>query len=78
MFKLASSTMLKPVNNHVQAGQLNHVQASQFNHVQAGQLNHVQVCQQAKTSCAFLRVYNGFIGDDFQMRPNRCQLRNVI
>ena len=34
--------MNKPVNNHVQAGQLNHVQA----------------CQQAKTSCAFLRVYN--------------------
>ena len=25
--KLASSTMFKPVNNHVQAGQLNHVQA---------------------------------------------------
>ena len=34
-----------------------HVQAVQLNHVQAGQLNHVQVCQQAKTSCAFLRVY---------------------
>ena len=32
--------MNKPVNNHVQAGQLNHVQA----------------CQQAKTSCAFLLV----------------------
>ena len=29
MFRLASSTMLKPVNNHVQAGQLNHVQACQ-------------------------------------------------
>ena len=29
MFKLASSTMFKPVNNHVQAGQLNHVQACQ-------------------------------------------------
>ena len=26
-------------------------------HVQAGQLNHVQACQQAKTSCVFLRVY---------------------
>ena len=39
MLKLASSTMFKPVNNHVQAVQLNHVQA----------------CQQAKTSCAFLR-----------------------
>ena len=37
------------VNNHVQAGQLNHIQAGQFNHVQS--------CQQAKTSCAFLRVY---------------------
>ena len=34
--------MNKPVNNHVQARQLNHVQAR----------------QQAKTSCAFLRVYN--------------------
>ena len=33
--------MFKPVNNHVQAGQLNHVQA----------------CQQEKTNCAFLRVY---------------------
>ena len=57
MFKLASSTMFKPVNNHVQAGQLNmHVQACQQpyssmasstmfkpvdNHVQVGQLNHV-------------------------------------
>ena len=29
MFKLASSTMSKPVNNTVQAGQLNHVQACQ-------------------------------------------------
>ena len=29
MFKLTSSTMFKPVNNHVQAGQLNHVQACQ-------------------------------------------------
>ena len=29
LFKLASSTMFKPVNNHVQAGQLNHVQACQ-------------------------------------------------
>ena len=38
--KLASSTMFKPVNNTVQAGQLNHVQA----------------CQQAKSSCVFLRV----------------------
>ena len=61
MFRLASSTMLKPVNNHVQAGQLNHVQACQTcsgwpaqpclslwttMHVQAGQFNHVQVCQQ--------------------------------
>ena len=26
------------------------------NHVEVGQLNHVQVCQQSKTSCAFLRV----------------------
>ena len=44
--------------NHVQAGQLNnHVQADQLNnHVQASQLNYVQACQQAKTSCAFLRV----------------------
>ena len=33
--------------------------AMQLNLVQAGQLNHVQVCQQAKTSCAFLRVYRG-------------------
>ena len=29
LFKLASSTMFKPVNNTVQAGQLNHVQACQ-------------------------------------------------
>ena len=29
----------------------------EYNHVQAGQLNHVQACQQAKTSCALLRVY---------------------
>ena len=71
MFKLASSTMLKPVNNHVQAGQFNHEQACQqpcsswqLNHVQAcqqpcssWQLNHVKACQQEKTSCAFLRVY---------------------
>ena len=28
-FKLASSTMFKPVNNHVKAGQLNHVEACQ-------------------------------------------------
>ena len=28
-FKLASSTMFKPINNHVQAGQFNHVQAYQ-------------------------------------------------
>ena len=41
--------MNKPVDNHVQAGQLNYVQA--------GQLNHVQTCQQAKTSCAFLCVW---------------------
>ena len=34
--------MFKPVNNTVQAGQLNHVQA----------------CDQAKTSCAFLRMYS--------------------
>ena len=39
------NSLNKPVNNTVQA-----------DHVQTGQLNHVQVCQQAKTSCAFLRV----------------------
>ena len=65
MFRLASSTMLKPVNNHVQAGQLNHVQACQTcsgwpaqpclslwttMHVQACQFNHVQVCQQPCSS----------------------------
>ena len=51
----------KPVDNHVQTGQLNHVQAGQLNHdkpvnnhVQTGQLNHVQACQQAV--CAFLCV----------------------
>ena len=37
-----STTMSKPVNNHVQAGQLNHVQT--------GQLNHVQACQQPCSS----------------------------
>ena len=66
MSKLASSTMSKLASstnvqvgqlNIVQVGQPNHVQAGQPNHVQAGQLNHVQVCQQAKTSCAFLHVY---------------------
>ena len=41
----------KPVNNHVQAGQLNPVQAGQLSHVQAGQLSHVQAWQHAKTSC---------------------------
>ena len=30
--------MNKPVNNHVQAGQLNHVQTGQLNHVQASQV----------------------------------------
>ena len=40
--------MDKPVNSHLQAGQLNRVKA--------GQLNHVQARRQAKTSCAFLRV----------------------
>ena len=57
--------MSKPVNNTVQAGQLNYIHPGQLNHVQAGQLNnhvqasqlnYVQACQQAKTSCAFLRV----------------------
>ena len=78
IFKLASWTTFKPVNNHVQAGQLNHEQACQqpcsswpaqpcsslsttmfklasltmFKPVN----NHVKACQQAKTSCAFLRV----------------------
>ena len=48
--------MFKPVNNHVQAGQLNHVQPVQLNHVHAGQLNHIQACMswQAKTSCALI------------------------
>ena len=45
------------VNNHVQAGHINHVEPGHLNHVQADHLNHVQACQQAKTSCSFLRVY---------------------
>ena len=36
------------------------------NTVQAGQLNHVQACQQAKTSCAFLRVYQMLITSVFR------------
>ena len=30
MFKLASSTMFKPVNNHVEDGQLNHVHVCRY------------------------------------------------
>ena len=64
-----STTMSKPVNNHVQAGQLNHVQTGQLNHVQAcqqpcsswRQLNHVQACQHAKQLCVFTCTYTQHI-----------------
>ena len=44
--------MNKPVNNHVQAGQLNRVHA----------------CQQAKTSCAFLSVQRTVANSSFTDR----------
>ena len=47
MFKLASSTMFKLASSTM---------FKPVNNAQADQLKHVQDCQQAKTSCAFLRV----------------------
>ena len=58
MFRLASSTMFKPVNNHACSSwpvqPCSSLSTTMFrpvnNHVQPGQFNHVQVCQQPCSS----------------------------